>query len=363
MKKYSKEIINKYILGEEIKDFSLDDLENDKEFMKEVINATNDNKIYELCSKELKKDYEFIKWLIMKFQNNITFICKVADYFLKESNEEILRIELSIILLELTKNNKDINKKYKMLTDTFYKKKRVEIEIIKEELKKDKFIDTIGLGFLVMFDTYNGNELILNYYAKKTIDAIFEENEIDIEVMLHTKFKNKNEITQNGINNFALSLIECYDPMLSSYLSCHIELMNNLKQKIINIKNNWNNYELNEEIEKYHLILDKVHEYMSKIEDNTILSEKSILYYIGNELGIAKKIAKYEGINEDVYNIIIDELDNEFFEDILNSSNNDMFLYKTLKKIILSILNDNDSNRNDNKKCKILKLNIDNNNN
>ena len=50
MEKYSKKMINDYILGNDIKDYSIEELEDDKEFMMLVIGTTNDEKFYNLCS-------------------------------------------------------------------------------------------------------------------------------------------------------------------------------------------------------------------------------------------------------------------------------------------------------------------------
>ena len=48
MKKYSKELINKYIKGKDIKNYQIEELEDDKDFMIQVIKETNDKKIYNL---------------------------------------------------------------------------------------------------------------------------------------------------------------------------------------------------------------------------------------------------------------------------------------------------------------------------
>ena len=48
MKKYSKELIDKYIKGEDIKNHQIEELENDKDFMIQVIKETNDKNFYNL---------------------------------------------------------------------------------------------------------------------------------------------------------------------------------------------------------------------------------------------------------------------------------------------------------------------------
>ena len=130
MKKYSKKMIDNYILGNEIDGYNITELENDKDFMMLVIGTTNDNKMYNLCSDELKVNYEFVKYLIIKFKNNIDFICEVADYYLAKTKEEINRLKIVIKMIELTNDNKN-NDKYKALGEIIYKAKRLQIEMAK----------------------------------------------------------------------------------------------------------------------------------------------------------------------------------------------------------------------------------------
>ena len=61
--KYSQELITKYINGEDIEKYSLEELENDRIFMIKVIEYSNDLNMYNLCSDNLKKDYNFVKFL------------------------------------------------------------------------------------------------------------------------------------------------------------------------------------------------------------------------------------------------------------------------------------------------------------
>ena len=83
MEKYSKKMINDYILGNDIKEYSIERLENDKEFMMLVIGATNDEKFYNSCSEKLKKDYSFVRYLIEKFKshNKLYVAIKISENF------------------------------------------------------------------------------------------------------------------------------------------------------------------------------------------------------------------------------------------------------------------------------------------
>lgn len=70
MKLIDVSLVRKYINGEDLKDISMDELENDPNFMLSVINVSKDIKMYNFCSDEVKCNYDFVKKLIMLNENN-----------------------------------------------------------------------------------------------------------------------------------------------------------------------------------------------------------------------------------------------------------------------------------------------------
>lgn len=366
MEKYNRNIINDYINGNDIENYNIEELEDDKDFMMSVISLSGDEKFYNLCGDSVKKDYEFVKYLVLKFKNKIDFICNVADYYLDNNEDELEKMEFIIIMIKLTEQFKEQQTKYKVLSETIFNYKRVQIERAKLELDDNDLSDEIGMGFLIVYDSCNSSKTILDFYATSIIDAIFKEYNIDLENMLHEQFKSAEDIDKCGINNYMLNFISCYDKMLSSYLSTNIDLMSNLKEKIQLVQKNWDKYNVTNERIKYNTILDRVHEYMEQIEDNFSFSETEILYYIAKKLGIDNKIAKYDGLDEDVYNSLVEDLDDDYFEVAFEMNSQDNFYYKTLMRIVSSIaFNDNhndsvssDEGKNINKK--ILKIDFSN---
>lgn len=366
MEKYNNKLISAYINGEDIEEYSIDDLENDKIFMMLVITRTNDKNFYDLCSDELKVNYEFVSFLIKKFENNISFICKVADYYLKNVDDELIRTELIIKMADLTKG-KDEEKyhEYNIMREALFTAKRVQIEMGKININDEYASNEIGMGFLLIFDSFNNNKIILNYYAKKMIEAIFEENDINLENMLHEQFDNPEQINKVGITNYMLNFIGAYDSMLASYLNTNLDLLNELKSKINIIQTRWNKYANMNERKKYNLIFEKVHDYMDQIENEGVLTETDLLYYVCQRLGIVNKLAKYDGIAAELDESFVNDLDEEFLEDTLRVSFIDRVHFNNVKRIISSIVFSNhddisEADSNENKKGKILKINFDN---
>ena len=308
--KYSKEIVNSYINGTDIEGYSIDELENDKEFMMLVIQITNDKNFYNLCSQDVKKDYDFVKFMIDK---------------------------LIVIMTSLTeKRNEKKYSFYKLLSDTIFTLKRVIIEVTK--IGKGYTSNEIGMGFALIVDSFSSSKIVLDFYAKKFIEAIFEENDIDLENMLHQQFDSIEQINEIGINNYMLNFIGHYDSVLASYLSTNIELMREFSDKIREIEKNWDKYISINEQKKYNLIFDKVNEYMNETQLDGLLTETDLLYYVGKELGIVDKIAKYDKGRNEFAEDIINGLDDDFLISTLNVSFNDRMHYNNVKKIITSIL-------------------------
>lgn len=379
MKKYSKELINKYIKGEDINNYQIEELEDDKDFMIQVIKETNDKKIYNLCSEKVKKDYEMVKFMVLAYNNDLKFIADIADKYLKDAGDSLERIELALIMLDLTlKKDNEKATKYKMIVDTIFFSKRLEIEICKAKQNDDDYSREVGMGFWYMFDLYNSSDIVIKYFAKKTIEAIFSEYDINLEQLLHSKFKKAEDIDLQGINNYMINFLGMYDPMLASYISTHIELLSNFSDKISDVINNWENYNEKEEEKRYNGMIEQVHNYMENAD--SIMTETDILYFVARQLGIDEKLAYYDGISNEIYADIIEDIDmtdldysnDDFVNFTINNSIAERKYYLDVKRIMLNslfgneqskILPTNDINISKNDKCKILKIDFNNKNN
>lgn len=379
MKKYSKELIDKYIKGEDIKNHQIEELENDKDFMIQVIKETNDKNFYNLCSEKVKKDYEMVKFLVLNYNNDLDFITSIADEYLKEMGDSLERIELALIMLDLTSTKGDEKAaKYKMIVDTIFFSKRLEVEICKYKENNDDYSKEVGMGFWYMFDLYNSSDIVIKFFAKKTIEAIFSEYDINLEQVLHSKFKKAEDIDLQGINNYMINFLGMYDQMLASYISTHIELLSDFFNKISNVIDNWKNYDEKAERKRYNDMIEQVHEYMENTD--SVMTETDILYYVSKQLGIDEKLAYYDGISNEIYADIIqgidikdlDNVNDDFVTFTINNSIAERKYYLDVKKIMLNslfgneqskILPTNDINISKNDKCKILKIDFNNKNN
>lgn len=338
MKKTDISLIKKFVNGEDLGEYSMEQLENNTDFMIDVISYTGDYKMYSSCSEEVKKDYKLVKYLVLKFKDKEDFITKVADNYLYNADTDLERIELCIIMENILPE--DLSGKYRSISKAVYFTRRVEIEAL--EIKDPKIETMIGMGFWLIFDQYNGSDVILDYYAKCLLDEIIRDNNIDFEKMLHNQFKSADKITEIGINNYIVNFIGYYDSMLSSYISTHLEIVNPIASRIKQIQDNWNNYSLKDEAKRYNNMLSMVHDYMNMTDSNILESE--LLYYIAKELGIFEKLKQYDGTTYLIDNDfdIDSELDEEVIEDIvkfeIDRSFKEKSIYLKVKKIIMNQL-------------------------
>lgn len=343
MKKIDISLVKKYVNGEDLGEFTSEQLENDKDFMMWVISYTNDIKMYSFCSESVKLNYEFVEYLVLKFKDNSEFIMTVADNYLDNADTDWESKELSIIMEKVLP--KELAEKYEVLNETSYFTKRLEVEIAKA--KDSKLESMVGMGFLLMFDQYNGSDIILDYYANNMVGEIIRDNNINFEKMLHTQFKSASKITEMGINNYIVNFISCYDSMLSSYVSTHLDIIKPIANRIKRIQDDWDKYLSVDETRRYNNMLDMVHEYMSMSDSN--MGENEVLYYVANELGIKEKIKQYDGSKKMEENFkeeygydFSDAADEEVMEDMvrfeIERNIKERLVYLTVKKIVINQL-------------------------
>lgn len=338
MSKYDRKLIYDYVYGNDIDGYDIDKLEDDYEFMMEVIDYTMDKNIYNLCSDNVKNNYDFLKFMINKFRMDLNFVCNIVDEYLKNEVDDFTRTELVLIVCNLTENiNSECYKKYQVLSETIYFKKKLSFELVKVQEQSDsELINEFGMGFLLILDSYSSSDVIMNFYTKHLISDIFSENGISLEELLHRKFNKFEEVEKIGLNNYILSFLNTYDSNLSAYVSCHIEMLNDIKETMDKIKSNWDSYNFLNERKKYNKLLTDVHNYMYQHGDECSFDETEILYYIGDELSISDKILKYDGISNAFYNDIV----NNFTIDKKEMDFNDFRHYHAIRQLMLGIIED-----------------------
>lgn len=247
--------------------------------------------------------YEYLKKLLKDYNKNNQ---SVKEYLMSDALSTAERLEYSLILENLTGDTD-----FQTIYETIYDVIRVKIEYTKQKMNITK---EIGLGFKYIFDEYSNSKIILSFMATKMIEEIL--NEDDFELELHLNFKSAEQIRKIGINKLLINYISNYDKMLSSYLTINISLLEDAKIELNKILNGWVDYENKKEKIKYNKMIEQVENYLSNVD--TIFTPADVMYYIANKLGIIEKLAKYNNINQLVYQSILENISDDIFAELVN---------------------------------------------
>ena len=379
MSKYDKKTVFNYVMGNDIDNFDIDDLENDWQFMKEVFDYTNDKKTYDLCDDILKTNIDLIKYLINKFKYDEDFILEISSNFLSKSDNKLDKLEVQIILKELFGEDKIIEDfKFSNVEDTiiFYSGLRADYESVVKEMNDYKVKQDLQLGFCVFYEEYKDRQILIDFIAKNMILEIFyliNENLVDLILSL---YKDKSQVDKTISTKFILDYITNYDKALANYLKVHIDLINDIKISVDRIFKNFEYYKKNKYKDVIEGIINYIEDYSKEnkyLYDMFVriclgknLKNKDICGYIGNDLTFTIQKEDEFGFYEDeisLNDIPTDEygfydIDNIEYEKIQND-----ILYIRLREDVKRMLNNNEvydryikPYKKNNSKCKVLKF-------
>lgn len=247
--------------------------------------------------------YEYLRKLLKEYNKNNQ---SVKEYLMSDALSTAERLEYSLILENLTGDTD-----FQTIYETIYDVIRVKIEYTKQKMNIAK---EIGLGFKYIFDEYSNSKIILSFMATKMIEEILNENDFELE--LHLNFNSAEQIRKNGVNKVLINYISNYDKTLASYLTSDISLLEDAKIELNKILNKWVDYENKKEKIKYNKMIEQVENYLSSVD--TIFTPGDVMYYIANKLGIIEKLAKYDNINQLVYQSILENISDDIFAELVN---------------------------------------------
>lgn len=356
MDKYSKKLVIDYINCKNISNYEY--LENDIEFMKQVFEISNDVIFYDCCSETLKNNYNFVFYLINKFKNNVDFISELCIKYIsnnRDNSDEC--IELAIMTDEiLEKQHKLKVSDIKTYVNTTYNEILDDVMFTVEEYEKENNED-LGLGFAIIYYSFKNSKITLDFFAKKYIDEIFFNEHCSFEKNLHKQFKEYEDVIKYGTNRFLINYINCYDNDLSSYISCNIDLLENIKIELISIKRNWNDYkELSNNI-KVETYIDELERFINEKKFNISFTVDDLIKYNASKLGFSDLLSNNtyylnEFIKED--NNVIENKKVLSYEDMCCLSfSNDLAKHIFVNEDIVICRDDTEENQ---LKSKIIKM-------
>lgn len=298
MKKYSKKLIEAYINGDDIGDVNLDLLEEDPYFMSQAICYAKDLKMYDLCSKQVKCDYDFVKTLITTFAVNTEFIVKVAKYYLDNSKNltKEMRWEINILLVKYLKDHFDEDYiEASVICDNYYQKElKVYQKVYQSYDEKDENKQIFGLGFQITLMEYQNSILIKQYIASRMIEDIFTKTqEFCLENYLHQKYS-KEEILTKKINNVLIDYIMTKDVFLAGYVCQYPHLIADLKERTAHLMFRWDYFKEAYEEALINNILDLISEFYDENMFEVSFLEADVIGNIAHEFNLLAQFAKYD---------------------------------------------------------------------
>lgn len=314
MQKYSDEIVKKYINGEDIEGYSFEELENDKEFMMKVIKISKDKNFYDSCSEKLLNDYEFIKYLILTFKDDLEFVSMVADNYLDTEPKDEDALELQIIMYNLTENDFHLH--------SMYSHKLARTTKVRDMVFNLKYLDTLKIKslFLLVTNKYFDNKIIMDYYAEDILDALYEDNYFKLKGLFLRKFKITDNLSKPELVEFIIEMVNTSDIGLAAYLRKNENLLEFYIDDIRSEQLKWQkelkegHEDIYEEIYNLCLIENK---------DNFFLGE-NILYYAFKETGILEEMDERGHVpfvidNESIDNESIDNETSSFLDALIEA--------------------------------------------
>lgn len=295
--KYSDQLVKSYLLGEEILDYDIDELEDDPEFMLKAIKISKDFKLYDLCGEAVKRNFLVVKTLIEMFKENEELITKVGSYYLKKSSPDLENVNRAIISLLIKKNLKDEDSdlflESSLICEAFYLDRRNEYESVVEKAKT-KTKNELGLGYIIVLTEYPMNDLIKEFMAKRMLEDIFEKRvDFCLENYLHSNYE-KETILKQGIRTILLNYIRLFDSHLVRYIESHINLLAIYRKRVLYILERWDYFKTNQEEEIVDNILEEIDHFCDENMMETSFKDIDVINYIIKEFNLLEIFQKYD---------------------------------------------------------------------
>lgn len=330
MKKFDDSLIEKFIKGETIDDYSQEELSNSVDFMISVFEYKNNTAWYSLCSDSVKCDYDFNKYLINTFLKEQQFLEHVIRYIYKNMKDHILLSDLLIYYKSKTNNNLILDETdLDVIIDYIYREYRQTVK----RFQKNNNSNKTSLGFNGLLNRGVIEKEILDFYAKNMFNEIAcmnPKNYIRI-------FENKEIPDPNLIVTLCVSK---YDTALAQYIKENSEIALSWYNK----EKESNTYSENIEQEGYLAMIREAKEYYLRQKRN--LPFKGLLYYIAREFNIIEKLYLYDNLKPEQSNLFLDE---NYFIKIRKSilqNPGDEYLYNQMVKIVINHLSRMDEEKN-----------------
>lgn len=306
------ELVHNYINGLDTTPYDVSELEDNPAFMKSVLLATKDPRMYELCSEKVQTDYGFVMSMLENFSNDFEFVKRVAGNYLNSLKVNPLSVDDSDENLSNRMKAMEVN----ILVDSI--KSDINIFTIQarviavEELdraqsiaqhNKDKFGNDLGLGFIFILEQYGSSKIITDYLAKCMARKVFCYGSDDGETLtrlVHRRCKTFSEIEKMGVNNFIFRELYRNDSFLAAHMNANPSLISYIKDDIIAVGNTWDSYMQRLNQERINIFNDDVLRFIDENMGMSVINITDLEKYVAIKVGQEDIFKEYDpAYNED----------------------------------------------------------------
>lgn len=344
MKLYNKQTVANYIMGNDLEGFNTEELEDNVDFMMDVLRMSKNKEMYHFCSDKVKKNPKFTSFVIRLFANEEAFIVPIADEFLSNiKNNSVQNVEVLVLMSKAISKDSPNYLKYGVKLFGIQLEKDTMITSAKELYKNNpEKLSLVGeTGFSLLYDEYKESEIVTDYFAEKAIEKILHTDSSEFEDLFHRLFNSLDELEKVNMKTYLINYISNYDSELAAYITTHIHTLNESLKEIQALKSKWNTYRKRIDAKKYKMMFEQIHMYMEEQGHNSSYTEDELLYSISRDLGIEKEVYKndpsmpsdeqqFEQAIPDTSRIENDEM-----------SYNDLTHYNVIREIITKFCNAN----------------------
>ena len=296
MVRYDLKLVHDYIAGNDI-DKDIDELENNRAFMKLVLKVSKDKKMFNFCSDNLKNDLSFIKDVADIFSYDQEFISELIRGFIKNNiDNPFERMEAALVACKYIKDE-DLLFEFIATANVLYTVTACDLVNVLEESNPFERQE-LGKGFMVIKENYLGYHLSTDFCAKKMLEEIFDEIP-NLEAYLHMAFKSSQSLIEYGICNFIINIVTIKDNELATYIKLNPHVADDIKIKVGKIIKNWSVFEQKNRFNKLDALLSKIQEY---IIDECVFVSMDIdlfIYYILSKYKLENDIRIIDGLMTD----------------------------------------------------------------
>lgn len=274
--KINENLIEDYLDGKIVNDNTLKDLYDNFEFMKLLLFRTRDSKYYNLCSNRLKTNIDFVLYLTNIFDNNLDLLFSMINFYVYSVGESEERFSELLYKIDkyIKKWNKDFDityyMQYRCKIIWFFDMKQDYINLILSTQDKS-FQREYSFGFPIVQILYKDSENTQLFFSEHYLDKILYT--YDFEEYIHMKYKTLEELNTYGNITVLANYAKTFDLALYEFVLVHPEVLKDREVRLLEIKDNYNNFVLNDTKNKIYIFNNKLIEYLE--EQNMNLDTKT----------------------------------------------------------------------------------------